>query len=80
MELFREEIRTVGWTLWIFVGCALLYLWLLDDPYAGLLITVGVALAIGSVITVAHALAGLVVRVGGRGEEQRIPSGGNKDA
>jgi len=62
MQLFREEMRTIGWTLWIFVGCAGFYLWLLSDPYAGLLMTVGFALVMGSVITAASALARLLVR------------------
>lgn len=63
MQLFRAEMRTIGWVLWIFIGCACLYLWLLDDPYAGLLITVGIALTIGSVMTAANTLAGLLVRI-----------------
>lgn len=63
MELFRTEIKTIAWTLWIFVGCAALYLWLLTDPYTGLLFTVGIALTIGSIITAASALAGLLIRL-----------------
>lgn len=73
MQLFRAEMRTIGWVLWIFVGCACVYLWLLDDPYAGLLITVGIALTIGSVMTAANALAGLLVRVD-PAENQRLSS------
>jgi len=76
MQVFREEMRTIGWTLWIFIGCAGLYLWLLEDPYAGLLVTVGVALIIGSVMTAVNALAGLLVRT----EERARPlSRGSKD-
>lgn len=63
MQLFREEMHTVGWALWIFAGCAVLYVWILDDPYTGLLVTVGIALVIGSVMTAISALAGLLIRL-----------------
>lgn len=63
MQLFREEMHAVGWALWIFVGCAVLYVWILDDPYIGLLVAVGTALIIGSVMTATNALAGLVFRL-----------------